>query len=453
MRAFYPGAVLETGSDILFFWVARMVWMGQHFLGRVPFQDVFLHAIVRDAYGRKMSKSEGNALDPLDVVSGISLADLVAKTKTYPVPEKKLAAVLKGIEKEFPEGIPAAGADGLRFTLAALSAQGRDVKLSIPRAAGYKAFLNKIWNATRFALMRMGSGDVPRLDDVKADLTLADRWLLSRLQRATQQVGDAIDAYRFDDAANAIYQFFWTELCDVYIEAAKLTLDRPSTRATFLHVLDTAMRLLHPFCPFLTEEIWQRLPGRAARWPDTRFCAVAPWPTPQPSWVDERAERGMTLVLDAVTMVRNVRQESGLGPRLPVKVDIVSSADIIAQLKAPHGATAPEVLIGHLAVASHTTMFVRGAHTPPKLSATQSSGVIDVVVHLEGLIDVDKERARLQREIDKAEKDKAGLQRRFDNADFVAKAPPEVVAEGRTQMAALDDKVSRLRAAMARLSA
>jgi valyl-tRNA synthetase len=452
LKAFYPGAVLETGSDILFFWVARMVWMGQHFLGEVPFKDVFLHAIVRDAQGRKMSKSEGNAVDPLDVIHGISLPDLLAKTKTYPVPEKKLANVLKGLEKEFPEGIPTAGADGLRFTLAALSAQGRDVKLSLPRAAGYKAFLNKIWNATRFALMRVGDAPIKSIDEVKADFSLGDRWILSRLQRAVQQVSDAIDNYRFDEAANTTYQFFWNELCDVYIEVVKLALaeggpsgPREAARATLLEVLDTSMRLLHPICPFQTEEIWQRLPGRDQRWKDVKFCATSPWPVANPKLVDEAAEREMGIMLDAITIARNLRQESGLQPRTKVKVDLVADDKTLPIVKAN------EAMFTHLAVTSETASFPQASYTHAPMTVVQSTGPLEVVVHLQGLIDVEKEKARLKREIEKAQKDKAGLEKRFSSEDFIKRAPPEVVEEGRAQMKALDEKLARLGAALGRL--
>ncbi|OGQ14123.1 MAG: valine--tRNA ligase [Deltaproteobacteria bacterium RBG_16_71_12] len=447
LAAFYPGAVLETGSDILFFWVARMVWLGSYFMGRSPFSDVFLHAMVRDGAGKKMSKSEGNAVDPLDVIAGISLPDLLAKTRTYPVPDKKLAAVLKSIEKEFPEGIPAAGADGLRFTLAALSAHGRDVKLSIPRAAGYRAFLNKIWNATRFVLMRVGDAPIPALAEANGELSLGDRWILSRLQRAVQAVSGAIDTYRFDEAANAIYQFFWTELCDVYVEISKGAIDKPATRATLVHVLDSSLRLLHPLCPFQTEEIWQKLPGRDLRWPATKLCALAPWPTPDLALVDERAEREMQVVLDAVTMARNVRQESGLGPRAPVAVDLVTQDQAIFEMLGRHAG-----LIARLAVLSSASRATGAGYSAPRLSGMQSNGVLDVVVHLAGLIDVDKEKARLLREIEKAQKDKAGLEKRFANEEFVKRAPPEVVEEGRVNLRALDEKVARLTAALGRLS-
>jgi valyl-tRNA synthetase len=453
LKHFYPGAVLETGSDILFFWVARMVWFGRHFMGRSPFKDVFLHAIVRDAYGRKMSKSEGNAIDPLDVTAGISLDDLMAKTRTYPVPEKKLGAVLDGLKKEYPEGIPAAGADGLRFTLAALSSWGRDVKLSIPRAAGYRAFLNKIWNATRFVVMKGGT-DTPvlHLGAVREALGTADRYILSRLQRAVSEVSTAIDEYRFDVMANAIYRFFWSEFCDVYVELAKSTLEggdttaREATRSTLVHVLDTSMRLLHPLCPFLSEEIWQLLPGRTERWPSTAFCAVAPWPQSDATFIDDRAEMEITLLTEVASMVRNVRQESGLPPRKGVHVDVVCARSHAREaLERVRGALVRYAAIERLAVVD------REGYVPPRLSGVHASGDVEVVVHLEGLIDPQKERERLTREIARADKDLAGLRKRLDNPDFIARAPAEVVDQGRRDMAALDEKLLRLRAALARL--
>jgi valyl-tRNA synthetase len=447
LQAFYPGAVLETGFDILFFWVARMMMLGCWFMKKPPFADVFLHAMVRDAHGQKMSKSLGNAIDPLDVVYGITLDELLAKTKTYPIPEKNIPRVLKALEKDFPEGIPASGADGLRFTLAALAGQGRDVKLSIPRVAGYRAFLNKIWNASRFALMRVG--DRP-LEPLRKG-SLADRWILSRLQAATEKCAAAIDGYRFDEYANVVYQFFWTELCDAYIEMSKDVLAGPpsaaqeATRTTLVHALDASMRLLHPACPFQSEEIWQKLPGRALRWPDVAFCAVAPWPQKDASLVDEDAEKAIALVLSTTTMVRNVRQESGLSPRLAVDVDVVARDPAAAKILAPHLDVAARL------ASATMTMHDAASYQAPKLSAVHSDGRIEVVVKLAGLIDETKEKARLQREIEKAEKERLGLDKRMANADFVAKAPPEVVVELRANIAALTDKIARLKGALGRL--
>ena len=319
LARFYPGSVLETGFDILFFWVARMMMMGTYFLGDAPFADVYLHAMVRDSQGRKMSKSLGNTIDPLDVIRGVSLEELTEKTKTYPVPEKLLPQVLSGLAQEYPEGIPASGADGLRFTLASLSGQGRDIKLSIPRVAGYRAFLNKIWNATRFGFMRTEGVEMRPLDDVRGQLSVADRWILSRLQVVTEKANTGISEYRFNETADAIYHFFWSELCDWYIELAKGALSDNATQekreaacSVFFTVLDQSMRLLHPLCPFQSEEIWQSLPGRQQRWPNHDFCAIAPYPQFNKEWIDEEAESLMSLLQETLTMARNARHESGL---------------------------------------------------------------------------------------------------------------------------------------------
>ncbi len=456
LELFYPGAVLETGSDILFFWVARMVWFGKYFTGKSPFKDVYLHSIVRDAYGKKMSKSEGNALDPLDVMAGISQADLIAKTKTYPVPEKKLAGVLKGLEKEYPEGIPASGADGLRFTLAALSSSGRDVKLSIPRAAGYRAFMNKIWNATRFAQMKTGEIENAALNDVTADLSTADKYILSRLQKVIGEVDAAIVDYRFDALANAFYQFFWTEFCDVYLELTKSVLDadatahngkaKIATRAVLLHVLDASLRLLHPLCPFITEELWQQLPGRTERHPGVAFCAVAAWPVVDSARIDELAERQIGLMNEVATIVRNVRQESGLSPRKGVVVDVVVVND-----DAKKSLEILSAVLCRYAAIDTIKMVSREGYVAPKLAGVGATGDVEVIVHLEGLIEPAKEIERLNREIAKADKDLLGLKKRFENPEFVGKAPPEVVTQGKADMAALYEKLLRLRGAVSRL--
>jgi valyl-tRNA synthetase len=455
LKAFYPGAVLETGFDILFFWVARMMMMGCHFMGRAPFKDVYLHAMVRDAHGRKMSKSLGNAIDPIDVIRGITLPELQEKTKTYPVPEKLLPKVLKGLEKDFEGGIPASGADGLRFSLAALAGPGRDVKLALARVEGYRAFLNKVWNATRFALMRVGEGPVKSLDEVRGDLSLADRWLLSRLDAVTRKVHASVADYRFDELANGIYQFFWTELCDWYIELAKGSLAedadpkaREATRATLVHALDASMRLLHPVCPFQSEEIWQRLPANAQRWPDVRFCAVAPYPEPDDALVDEAAERGVALLMSAVGMTRNARQESGLGAQKKVAAFLVSDDAADRALLEAH---APQLLrLAHLESVSVTS---RQGFVPPKLCATNADSRLEAVVALEGLIDVAAEQKRLGKEIEKADKEAGSLRKRLETPSFLERAPPEVVAKLQADLAAADEKLGRLTSALSRLGA
>jgi valyl-tRNA synthetase len=453
LRAFYPGAVLETGFDILFFWVARMMMFGCHFMGEAPFRHIFLHSMVRDSQGRKMSKSLGNAIDPLDVINGITLDDLLAKTKTYPVPEKLLPSVLKGLEQEYKEGIPASGADGLRFSLAALSGQGRDVKLSIPRVAGYRAFLNKIWNATRFALMGLGGAKPRPLAEVKDDLSLADRWILSRLQAASERVENGIANYRFDEASNGVYQFFWNEFCDWYIELVKESLDesaagasREAARSVLIEVLDASMRMLHPICPFQSEEIWQRLPGRDTRWTDVEFCATAPYPVPDPAWRDEAAEQELGHVIDVVTRLRNLRVESSLaaGQRVPAVV-VSDHADIRAHVSAFSGP------ICRLARLSELQVLASADYEVPQQAAVATAPELDCVLPLEGLIDLDAERARLTKELEKTRKQLDGFERKLGNANYVDKAPAEVVEETRGRAARCREQIQGLESSLARL--
>jgi len=453
LRAFYPGAVLETGFDILFFWVARMMMFGCHFMGEAPFRDIFLHAMVRDSHGRKMSKSLGNAIDPLDVIEGITLADLQEKTRTYPVPAKLLPQVLEGLAKEYPEGIPASGADGLRFSLAALSGQGRDVKLDIRRVAGYRAFLNKIWNATRFGILSAGQEPPKGLDEVEADLAPADRWILSRLQAAVARVSRGVEEYRFDEAANGVYRFFWNELCDWYIELAKDALRddteparRDATRAVLIHVLDASMRLLHPLCPFQSEEIWQKLPGRDRRWGDTAdFCAVAPYPEVDEARIDPAAEREIERVVQVVTALRGLRRDSGIPLKRKIPAVVVAEGDVREVL------AAVEREIARLAGLSELELASPDAYTVPQQAAVHSESDLQVVLPLEGLIDLDAERRRIEKELAGARKELDGYERKLANEGYVNKAPAEVVAETRERAARCRERIEGLEASLARL--
>ncbi|MCP3986167.1 MAG: valine--tRNA ligase [bacterium] len=456
LRAFYPGAVLETGFDILFFWVARMMMFGCHFMGRAPFGHIFLHAMVRDAHGHKMSKSLGNAIDPLDVIHGISKDALIEKTKTYPVPEKNLSRVLKALAKEYPDGIPASGADGLRFSLAALSGQGRDVKLSIPRVAGYRAFLNKVWNATRFALMGMGEEEPPPLDACLDRFSMADRWILSRLQAATERVAAGIETYRFDEAANGVYQFFWNEFCDWYIELSKDALmpdasqeTRQTTRSVLIHVLDASMRMLHPICPFQSEEIWQRLPGRDTRWgSEVPFCAVAPFPEVDASLVDLEAETQIDRVVRAVSRLRNLRQESGLPQRQRIPAVILAEDDAVRESL---GSVADEVK--RLARLSELQIDKPSAYSVPTQAAVHAEPDLQVVLPLEGLIDLDAERGRVEKDLARARKELEGYERKLGNPGYVNKAPAEVVEETRARAGRCQEKIEGLLGSLERLGA
>lgn len=448
LAAFYPGAVLETGFDILFFWVARMMMFGTHFMGEVPFKDIYLHSMVRDSHGKKMSKSLGNAIDPIDVVEGISLENLQAKTKTYPVPEKLLPKVLEGIEKEYPKGIPASGADGLRLSLAMLSGQGRDVRLAIDRVAGYRTFLNKVWNATRFALLRIEKFHTVLPD--KNDLDLSSRWILSRLNSTVSQTRKHLDGYRFDLAAEGVYHFFWTEFCDWYIELTKESFegDDPAKKkdvsTVLLHVLDVSMRLLHPFCPFISEEIWQNIPGTKERWKQQGFeyCASAPYPSPDSAVQDMAAEKDMGVIQEAVVAIRNLRQESGLSASKRLSAVIVTSDDNLDFV-----ASTAEII----RIAKLSSLLIEKANNfkNPAQAATKACQGFEVVLSLEGLLDAAKETARLEKEIEKITKEINGLSVRLQSESFVARAPKAVVEKAQNQLAKLEEKLARTKEALA----
>jgi valyl-tRNA synthetase len=430
LKTFYPTSVMETGHDIIFFWVARMMMLGLHFMGDVPFRTVYLHAMVRDEKGEKMSKTKGNVIDPLDIVLG--------------APADKLAPALKN---KFPQGMPAFGADALRFTLASLTQQGRDIKLSMDRLAGYKAFSNKLWNASRFALMNMGDFRLEERPLDRSRLTLADRWILSRLQRATTEARAALEAYGFAEAASTLYQFLWAEFCDWYIELAKSALygedaaAKDSTRAVLVYSLDRILRLLHPFMPFITEEIWQKLPMNRP----TDSIMIAPYPEPDTALMDEAAETEMAPVIAAIEGLRTIRGESNLPPATKVKA-VVQSADARTRelLERWRGYLMP------LAGLSEVQVGAPGAK-PPQAAAFVGSN-LEIYVPLAGLVDLDAERERLKKEIARAEQEMAGVLRKLDNPNFVAKAPPDVVEKDRARVEELKERKAKLQDHLQRIA-
>jgi valyl-tRNA synthetase len=416
LRTFYPTSVMETGHDIIFFWVARMMMMGLHFMGDVPFRTVYLHPMVRDEKGQKMSKTKGNVIDPLVI------------TEQY-------------------------GADALRFTLAALTAQGRDIKLAKERIDGYRAFANKLWNASRFALMTLDGFDAGA-DDARGGVrTAADRWITARLQRAVNETVAALEAFRFNDAASTVYQFVWHELCDWYIELAKEALygddavRRRATQAVLVECLATSYRLLHPFMPFITEELWHvlRAKVKAEAWPDS--VLAAPYPKPGP--VDESAERAFGPVIGIVDAVRNIRGEMNI----PFKTAL---ADVeIGSLEPDAEETVREELGRIQRLANVSGAVVHAARTAPAKRAASAVAVgagFEVRVGLAGAVDLAAEAARIDKEIGRLEQDLAGILRKLDNPSFVQKAPPEVVEKDRTRAAELREKRGKLEAHRAMLS-
>jgi valyl-tRNA synthetase len=429
--------------------------MGLHFMKKVPFRTVFLHAIVVDEHGEKMSKVKGNVIDPLDVVYGASLEDLTKKAKDGLAPE----SALENIKKSFPQGIPPAGADALRFTLAALAAQGRNIRLSIPRVEGYRHFANKLWNAARFALMNMTGFDADRFGDALRGeseshrLTLADRWILSRLQRTAAEVDEALEAYRFNDAANAIYKFVWSELCDWYIEMAKPILyddanevsvqqRKRAAQGCLATCLETACRLLHPFMPYLTEEIWQQLPKPTGT---PGSIMITMYPVSDSSLVDETAEKEMELIRGVVVAVRNLRSEYNVAPSKELDVTVqLASADSKAILE-QHGG-----LMRTLSRIAKLTLTTAGE--PPAGTVVSVVGDAQVCVHLAGTIDVQAEKVRIDKDLAKTEKERAGVNGRLSNPSFVERAPADIVDETRARLAELDDRIGKLKKSLERLA-
>ncbi len=380
LKTFYPTSVLVTAFDILFFWVARMMMMGIHFMGEVPFKDVYVHALVRDENGQKMSKSKGNVIDPLVI-----------------------------IEKY--------GTDAFRFTLAAFAAQGRDIKMSEKRVEGYRHFINKLWNAARFALMHLErAGQLPQL----SDLSLPDQWILSRLEAVSKNVAQALDGYRFNEAASELYQFVWHEFCDWYLEAIKPTLygekgglEQEQTRAVLWQVLKDILILLHPFTPFVTEEIWQKLPGTEG--------SVMQASYPEPSgFRDETVESRMSLIIGVITGIRNIRGEMNIPPASFLEVTVQIPAEGDRKIVARYGD-----LIGKLARLK--SFCVTDSGERPRSAATAVVEGATIFVSLEGILDFEKEIQRLEKEIDKLAGDLKGASKKLNNEDFLAKAPAEVV--------------------------
>src|SRR5215468_2128391 len=420
LKTFYPGSVLETGHDILFFWVARMMMMGLHFMGEVPFRTVYLHAMVRDEKGEKMSKVKGNVVDPLDVIHG-----------------QKVSELPPSLRNKFPQGMPAFGADALRYTLAALAAQGRDIKLSLDRVNGYKAFTNKLWNASRFLLLYLGDFRPGTRPLSERALTLADRWILSRVERVTREANDALDRFEFAEAASVLYQFTWHAFCDWYIELAKPALQGgdaergDTTRAVLIHVLDRVLRLLHPFIPFITEEIWHRLPGV----PEDAFLMLSAYPEAGPE--DPIAEAEMEPVIAVIDGIRNIRGESNLPPIQRIRAVVqTDDAALRAALERHRGYVEP--------LAGLSELVLQPTGKPPPSSASWVGQGVSVYVPLAGLLDLDEERARLRKEIARVESDLAALRRKLDNPSFVARAPADVVEKDRARVSELEARRAKL---------
>ncbi len=450
LKTFYPTSVLVTGFDIIFFWVARMIMMGLKFMGEVPYREVYIHGLVRDAEGQKMSKSKGNVLDPIDIIDGIDLEALVEKRAGGLMQPRMAAKIEKATRRQFPEGIRAYGTDALRFTFAALATTGRDITFDMGRVEGYRNFCNKLWNAARYVLMNTEGRDTGLAED-SIELSLADRWIISRLQTTMETVNEAIQGYRFDHAAQAIYEFTWNEYCDWYLELSKPVLTDPTstaaaqrgTRRTLVQVLEALLRLAHPFMPFITEEIWQRVAPLAGVRGDT--ILHQPYPTPDPSLIDAAATGEIEWLQRFLLGVRRIRAEMNIAPGKPLPVLLANGGDE-DRVRLEHNRTYLTTL-GRLA----SITWLTDHDTTPE-SATALVGEMQVLIPMAGLIDKAAELARLGREIDKLRNDLVRGEAKLANANFISRAPDHVVAKERGRVGEMQAAVVRLEQQRARIA-
>jgi valyl-tRNA synthetase len=438
LETFYPTSVLVTGFDIIFFWVARMIMMGLKFMDDVPFRDVYIHGLVRDAQGNKMSKSKGNVLDPIDLIDGIELEPLVEK-RTRGMMQPHLAEkIAKQTRKEFPDGIPAFGTDALRFTFAALATTGRDIKFDLGRIEGYRNFCNKLWNASRYVLMNTGGeGRGARAeepgDETGMELSAADRWIRARLHRAIDQVRKAIDGYRFDLAAQGIYEFTWSEFCDWYLELAKPVLTgehasaaaKRGTRQTLVQTLETLLRLAHPFMPFITEEIWEKVAPLAGASGET--IMLAPYPVADADADDPAAVAEIQWVQQFILGVRRIKGEMNIPPGKPLPVLVANAS---AQDRAWIEQARPYLDF----LAKTETITVLDDESAAPESAIALVGEMKLLIPMAGLINKEAELKRLDKEIGKLRGDIARIEGKLANPNFVDKAPAAVVAKERERL-------------------
>ena len=445
MKAFIPSNVLVTGYEIIFFWVARMIMMTTHIVGKVPFRDVYIHGIVRDHEGKKMSKSEGNVIDPVDLIDGIDLDNLLIKRTTGLRKPETAPQVRKATEKLFPEGIPAMGTDALRFTMASYASLGRSVNFDFKRAEGYRNFCNKIWNATNFVLMNTEDKDCgygatatePR------GYSFPDMWIVGRLNQTIEQVTQAYETYRFDLAAESLYSFVWNDYCDWYLELAKVQLQtgcasrQRATRHTLLHILEVSLRLLHSIMPFITEELWQTIaPMCDAKTADS--IMLAPFPIYDSEWIDQTAFDKMNTLQELIGVVRNLRGEMGIAPSVKAPLFVESADNLADYLK-------------YLPMMARLTEATQVATLPENDDAPVA---VMNGARLMLKVEVDKaaETARLNKEAEKLQKALDKLNAKLSKPGYTDKAPAHLVEKDKAELAELEEKMAKVKVGLAKLA-
>jgi valyl-tRNA synthetase len=446
LETFVPSSVLVTGFDIIFFWVARMIMMTKKFTGKIPFKDIYITGLIRDENGDKMSKSKGNVLDPIDLIDGIDIESLVTKRTAGMMQPQLAEKIAKRTRKQFPDGIQAYGTDALRFTFAAMASTSRDINFDMARVEGYRNFCNKIWNASRFVLMNAEEHDTGR-DGGEMVLSMADRWIWAKFQQTLVEFEKALEDYRFDIAAQTVYEFTWNQFCDWYLELTKPVLnndasteaEKRGTRHTLINVLESLLRLLHPLMPFITDTIWQRVvPLSALKVEEGASIMVQAFPEVDEAKQDDKVLADIEWVKKFIVGIRNIRGEMDISPNKPLNALLKNVSDEDARLL-----DAAKAFLDKLSKLETVTVLKDGEEAPA--SATALVGEMEILIPMAGLIDKDAELARITKAMEKIEKDVSRTRGKLGNEKFVSNAPEAVIEKERAKLEEGEKALAKLK--------